>query len=475
MSISWITEFQVPATGTTQASQAPFISAGISWNVWESGDYVPFISFSLSGETLQSALCKAVIDSVEYTSYLTVLGGGENRLDFRYTENPAWAGGTAGSTLTLQAKVVTNLNTYYSGTGEKYICGQTSSPNPADDSTAVSVSTTELEFTCATYDVTDATPFIGKLYKGGISVLSRNLPVGGVFNISGITLESDTEYTWRVDTDTDGSTITGPVWSFTTVSGLSKPTTPTPANSSGPGINFSTRTLSWVNGGGATGYRIKFPFADATETQSETSYVIPENLIDSFSGTVTWRVDATDGADWVTGDTWTFDPRPGKATTPVPSNSGTGISKGLSTVSWAAGGYADSYDVVLSWFGGVTNPNTSGTSYDFGALTPLYFNPLSYNTEHTWRVDSVNEWGTTTGDTWSFTTLDLDYQKTIYFYPGTGWYYLIWDDSTNSWGDPPPVGTIDVDYKVATFINFIGSHRCLVSLAKDSLWYESVN
>lgn len=267
----------------------------------------------------------------------------------------------------------------------------------------------------------------------------------------------------------------------TTGTGLSKPTTPTPANSSGPGIDFSTRTLSWVNGGGAETYTVRIgPYPLATNavsvSQVGTSYVIPTSDIVLYKNNpISWRVDAEAGGETVEGDVWTFDPRPGKVTTPVPSNSGTGISKGLSTVSWAAGLYADSYNVVLSWFGGVTNPNTSGTSYDFGALTPLSFNPLSYNTEHTWRIDSVNVWGTTTGDTWSFTTLDLDFPKTIYFYPGTGWYYLIWDDSTNSWGDPPPVGTIDVDYKVATFINFIGSHRCLVSLAKDSLWYESVN
>jgi hypothetical protein len=31
--------------------------------------------------------------------------------------------------------------------------------------------------------------------------------------------------------------------------------------------------------------------------------------------------------------------------------------------------------------------------------------PFDYNTEYQWRIDSVNAQGTTTGDTWSFTTL----------------------------------------------------------------------
>ena len=30
---------------------------------------------------------------------------------------------------------------------------------------------------------------------------------------------------------------------------------------------------------------------------------------------------------------------------------------------------------------------------------------LEYNTEYSWRVDAINVYGTTTGDTWSFTTL----------------------------------------------------------------------
>ena len=30
---------------------------------------------------------------------------------------------------------------------------------------------------------------------------------------------------------------------------------------------------------------------------------------------------------------------------------------------------------------------------------------LEYNTEYSWRVDATNEFGTTTGDVWSFTAL----------------------------------------------------------------------
>ena len=33
---------------------------------------------------------------------------------------------------------------------------------------------------------------------------------------------------------------------------------------------------------------------------------------------------------------------------------------------------------------------------------------LEYNTEYSWRVDATNEFGTTTGDVWSFTALQYD-------------------------------------------------------------------
>jgi hypothetical protein len=165
---------------------------------------------------------------------------------------------------------------------------------------------------------------------------------------------------------------------------------------------------------------------------------------------------------------------PGKASNPTPADDAVDISKGTTTVSWTAGSNADSYILVFSWYGGVSSVTTTDTEYNFSTWTPLYFDPLKYGTTYTWRVDSVNDVGITTGDTWTFKTLSLDYPRSIYYYPGTGFYYLIWDDETDTWGDPPPVGTIDVDYTVVTYVNFIASHRKLVAASADQLWYESV-
>ena len=50
-----------------------------------------------------------------------------------------------------------------------------------------------------------------------------------------------------------------------------------------------------------------------------------------------WRVDATNGFGTTTGDTWNFDARPGKSTTPGPSNVATGVILNLVFLTWEAG------------------------------------------------------------------------------------------------------------------------------------------
>ena len=38
----------------------------------------------------------------------------------------------------------------------------------------------------------------------------------------------------------------------------------------------------------------------------------------------------------------------------------------------------------------------------------IAFGPFDYNTGYSWRVDAVNEYGTTTGDVWTFTSIKFD-------------------------------------------------------------------
>lgn len=37
----------------------------------------------------------------------------------------------------------------------------------------------------------------------------------------------------------------------------------------------------------------------------------------------------------------------------------------------------------------------------------ITFGPFGYATEYSWRVDAINDFGTTTGDTWTFTSIEF--------------------------------------------------------------------
>jgi len=88
---------------------------------------------------------------------------------------------------------------------------------------------------------------------------------------------------------------------------------------------------------------------------------------------------------------------PGRATYPSPDNGVSDVSINTD-LSWTAGTGATSHDVYF----GTTSPgdfqgNQPGTTFDPGTL--------SYSTAYYWRIDEVNDSGTTTGDVWSFTTV----------------------------------------------------------------------
>ncbi len=89
-------------------------------------------------------------------------------------------------------------------------------------------------------------------------------------------------------------------------------------------------------------------------------------------------------------------PPPGQPGSPTPSN-GAGSVSINQDLSWSAASGATSYNV---FFGTSSSPasqgSQTGTSFDPGAL--------AFSTTYFWRVDAVNGSGTTTGQTWSFTT-----------------------------------------------------------------------
>ena len=61
---------------------------------------------------------------------------------------------------------------------------------------------------------------------------------------------------------------------------------------------------------------------------------------------------------------------------------------------------AETYDIYFGPTG-----DLSLISFDQSELSIEVPYTLDYNVEYSWRVDATNEFGTTTGDVWSFTTL----------------------------------------------------------------------
>jgi glucuronoarabinoxylan endo-1,4-beta-xylanase len=90
---------------------------------------------------------------------------------------------------------------------------------------------------------------------------------------------------------------------------------------------------------------------------------------------------------------------PGQASNPSPANGATNV--GTTTdLSWTAGSGATYHDVYF----GTANPppqvssGQAGTTYDTGTM--------SNSTTYYWRIDEKNDYGTTTGTVWSFTTTE---------------------------------------------------------------------
>jgi hypothetical protein len=87
---------------------------------------------------------------------------------------------------------------------------------------------------------------------------------------------------------------------------------------------------------------------------------------------------------------------PGQASNPNPGNGAVDISVDAD-LSWTAGSGTTSHDVYF----GTTSPGTFQ-----GNQTATTFEPgtMLFNTTYYWRIDEINNYGTTTGSVWSFTT-----------------------------------------------------------------------
>ena len=88
-----------------------------------------------------------------------------------------------------------------------------------------------------------------------------------------------------------------------------------------------------------------------------------------------------------------------QATNPDPPDGATNVNI-HADLSWTQAPEATSHDV---YFGEVSPPPFAGNQ------TAAIFDPgtMGNKTTYYWRIDEINKWGTTTGQTWSFTTVTI--------------------------------------------------------------------
>lgn len=218
------------------------------------------------------------------------------------------------------------------------------------------------------------------------------------------TLEPATTYYWRVDQVNANGTKEGPVWSFTTAAGgVDAPalaTTPSPGHGE-TDVALDT-WLSCVAPPGAETLDVWFgPAGDLQPAAIGVPAARPSWDPGRLYAGVTyeWRVDTTDASGTTEGDLWRFEVSeiglPQRALPLTPAHFERDVPAGEPLV-WTPSEGAESYDV---WFGTslplTLQGNQAATSWDPGVLV--------VGQTYYWRIDAVNENGTTAGWTSRFT------------------------------------------------------------------------
>lgn len=154
---------------------------------------------------------------------------------------------------------------------------------------------------------------------------------------------------------------------------------------------------------------------------------------------------------------------PGKPTIVSPSPTGvTNITLDETPLEWAAGDPAgDTYEIYFRESGDAW---TKVGEAQAGVTWAITFGMLNYGTTYQWRIDATNEAGTTTGDTWSFTTIDFDQLRISYrLLPG--------GSGAGPYDDPP--GTEGTDWSWTGENNMLAVRRLVVA-ANSKIWYEDI-
>ena len=289
----------------------------------------------------------------------------------------------------------------------------------------------------------------------------RATGAGQFYTLSGASLYLDPETTYEhyiaVTEDIGDGIQTSNTIEFTTPAApaASKPTTPSPANGATE-EDFSALGLSWVDGGGADTFNVYMGPSGSlsliSSAQAGTTLTVDMEDV-PLEQVIYWRVDATNDEGTTEGDTWHFDARPAKVSTFTPANEATGLTLDATTGTWESpSDNTLSYDVKYGTLSGFLS-QVENTAELESVLTPNNYS--QYGEIYYWRVDAVNDFGTTQGDELYFTTL--------VFAPPTppG---ITWTDPGN---DPAFTGT-------PTGGNAIISVRRLVVAANNKIWVEDL-
>ena len=269
---------------------------------------------------------------------------------------------------------------------------QATNPSPANTATDVST-TSDLSWTAGSgatsHDVYFGTSSPGS-YQGNQT--AATFDTGSMAN--------DTTYYWRIDEVNAGGTTAGNVWSFTTiVAPPGQAASPSPANAAGD-IDINAN-LSWTAGSGAASHDVYFGTSSPGSYQGNQAATTFDPGTMNNDTTYYWRIDEVNAGGTTAGTVWSFTTiiaPPAQATGPSPADTATDVDADAD-LSWSAGSGAASHDVYF----GTTSPgsfqgNQAAATFDPGTM--------ANNTTYYWRIDEINAGGTTTGNVWSFTTVD---------------------------------------------------------------------
>lgn len=156
---------------------------------------------------------------------------------------------------------------------------------------------------------------------------------------------------------------------------------------------------------------------------------------------------------------------PSKPINPTPTDAAADVTLDQATITWEDGGNADTYDVYYGDTSGdltLVSSGQAGLSFTIQDIT--LGSPFDYLITRYWRVDAINDAGTTTGDEWSFISIAFDQIRVSYRLISGG-------NGRGPYDSPPGVQGTDWEYTGESNMTTI---KRLVAVADSKVWYGSI-